>query len=77
MPYFVKQYHRAPPVTETVPVDESLPRACVIGAGSSGIAAAKQLYLAGVPFDCFCFSAQSIPTCRGCSSSASYRPSAR
>lgn len=53
MPYFVKQSHRAPAVTEPVPVDESLPRACVIGAGSSGIAAAKQLYLAGVPFDCF------------------------
>ena len=53
MPYFVKQSHRAPAVTEPVPVDESLPRACVIGAGSSGIAAAKALYLAGVPFDCF------------------------
>lgn len=33
--------------------DPSLPRACVIGAGSSGIAAAKQLYEARVPFDCF------------------------
>jgi cation diffusion facilitator CzcD-associated flavoprotein CzcO len=33
--------------------DESLPRACVIGAGSSGITAAKHLYLAGIPFDCF------------------------
>jgi len=53
MPYFVKQSHRAPAVTEPVPVDDSLPRACVIGAGSSGIAAVKQLYLAGVPFDCF------------------------
>ena len=53
MAYLVKQSHRAPAVTSPVPVDESLPRACVIGAGSSGIAAAKQLYLAGVPFDCF------------------------
>jgi cation diffusion facilitator CzcD-associated flavoprotein CzcO len=33
--------------------DESLPRVCVIGAGSSGLAAAKALYLARVPFDCF------------------------
>jgi dimethylaniline monooxygenase (N-oxide forming) len=33
--------------------DESLPRACVIGAGSCGIAAAKALYEARVPFDCF------------------------
>src|SRR6478735_130305 len=53
MAYLVKQSHRAPAVTSPVPVDESLPRACVIGAGSGGIAAAKQLYLAGIPFDCF------------------------
>ncbi|HSU03788.1 MAG TPA: NAD(P)-binding domain-containing protein [Nocardioides sp.] len=53
MAYLVKQSHRAPAVTAPVPVDESLPRACVIGAGSSGIAAAKQLYLAGIGFDCF------------------------
>jgi dimethylaniline monooxygenase (N-oxide forming) len=33
--------------------DESLPRACVIGAGSCGITAAKALYEARVPFDCF------------------------
>ena len=33
--------------------DPSLPRACVIGAGSCGITAAKGLYEAGVPFDCF------------------------
>jgi dimethylaniline monooxygenase (N-oxide forming) len=33
--------------------DESLPRACVIGAGSCGIAAAKALYEARIPFDCF------------------------
>ena len=33
--------------------DASLPRACVIGAGSCGIAAAKVLYEARIPFDCF------------------------
>jgi dimethylaniline monooxygenase (N-oxide forming) len=31
----------------------SLPRACVIGAGSSGIAAIKALHERGIPFDCF------------------------
>ena len=36
MAYLVKQSHRAPAVTSPVPVDESLPRACVIGAGSVG-----------------------------------------
>ncbi len=30
-----------------------LPTACVIGAGSSGIAAAKALHERGIPFDCF------------------------
>jgi cation diffusion facilitator CzcD-associated flavoprotein CzcO len=30
-----------------------LPNVCVIGAGSSGIAAAKALHERGVPFDCF------------------------
>jgi dimethylaniline monooxygenase (N-oxide forming) len=29
-----------------------LPRACIIGAGSSGIAAAKALHERGIPFDC-------------------------
>ncbi|WP_374456301.1 NAD(P)-binding domain-containing protein [Nocardioides sp.] len=53
MAYLVKQSHRAAAVTAPVPVDASLPRACVIGAGSSGITAAKHLYLAGIPFDCF------------------------
>jgi cation diffusion facilitator CzcD-associated flavoprotein CzcO len=31
----------------------TLPRTCIIGAGSSGIAAAKALHERGVPFDCF------------------------
>ncbi len=53
MAYLVRPDHLADAVTAPVPVNESLPRACVIGAGSSGIAAAKALYLAGVPFDCF------------------------
>ena len=30
-----------------------LPRTCIIGAGSSGIAAAKALHERGIPFDCF------------------------
>jgi dimethylaniline monooxygenase (N-oxide forming) len=30
-----------------------LPRACIIGAGSSGIAAAKALHERAIPFDCF------------------------
>jgi dimethylaniline monooxygenase (N-oxide forming) len=34
-------------------VANSLPRACIIGAGSSGIAAAKALLDRGIPFDCF------------------------
>jgi len=51
--YLVKPRDLAPAVHQLVPPDPSLPRACVIGAGSSGIAAAKALYLAGVPFDCF------------------------
>jgi dimethylaniline monooxygenase (N-oxide forming) len=33
--------------------DQSLPRACVIGAGCTGITAAKALCEARVPFDCF------------------------
>ncbi|WP_228266456.1 SDR family NAD(P)-dependent oxidoreductase [Ornithinimicrobium ciconiae] len=53
MPYLVTQRHRAPAVTAPVVPDPSLPRVCIIGAGSSGLAAAKSLYLAGVPFDCF------------------------
>lgn len=53
MPYLVRQRDLAPAVTAPIPADPSLPRACVIGAGSSGLAAAKALYAAGVPFDCF------------------------
>lgn len=51
--YFVKQSHRAPAVTAPIPVRNSGKRACIIGAGSSGLAAAKALYLAGIDFDCF------------------------
>ena len=53
MAYLVKPEHLAEPVTVSIPVNESLPRTAVIGAGSSGIAAAKALYGAGIPFDCF------------------------
>jgi dimethylaniline monooxygenase (N-oxide forming) len=35
------------------PASTSLPSVCVIGAGSSGIAAAKALHERGIPFDCF------------------------
>ena len=53
MPYFVRPSHRASAVTEPLDADPALPHVCVIGAGSSGLAAAKALYLARVPFDCF------------------------
>ncbi|MCB1273379.1 MAG: NAD(P)-binding domain-containing protein [Leucobacter sp.] len=53
MSYLVKPEHRGAAVTAPIPSDPSLPRTCIIGAGSSGIAAAKALYVAGVPFDCF------------------------
>jgi cation diffusion facilitator CzcD-associated flavoprotein CzcO len=43
----------APRRLAPVPENPNLPRVCIIGAGSSGIALAKQLYEAGVPFDCF------------------------
>jgi hypothetical protein len=38
---------------ETAAADERAPRVCLIGAGSSGIAAAKALHERGIPFDCF------------------------
>jgi dimethylaniline monooxygenase (N-oxide forming) len=34
-------------------MSQQLPSVCVIGAGSSGIAAAKALHERGIPFDCF------------------------
>ena len=53
MPYLVKPEDQAPPTADRLDPNPRLPRACVIGAGSSGIAAAKALYAAGVPFDVF------------------------
>ena len=53
MPYSVRRRHRAPKVTAPIPPDDTLPRVCIIGAGSSGIAAAKILYTSAIPFDCF------------------------
>ncbi len=53
MAYFVRQKHRAPKVTTPPEADESLPKVCIIGAGSSGIAAAKALSEKRVPFDWF------------------------
>ena len=44
---------RPPPRTEPFEPDPALPRVCVIGAGSSGITAAKSLNEARIPFDCF------------------------
>jgi cation diffusion facilitator CzcD-associated flavoprotein CzcO len=52
LPYQVRPRHHAGERAAR-PVDPMLPRVCVIGAGSSGIAAAKGLHEAGVPFDCF------------------------
>ena len=49
MPYNVKQEHRAPKVTAPIPPNPALPRVCVIGAGASGLAAAKALYTQGSP----------------------------
>lgn len=43
----------APRCERPVPEDDRLPRVCIIGAGGSGLALAKTLYQAGVPFDCF------------------------
>jgi dimethylaniline monooxygenase (N-oxide forming) len=53
MRYLVRPEDLAPPVSDRLEPDPRLPRACVIGAGSSGLAAAKALYEARVPFDCF------------------------
>lgn len=43
----------APRSVTPIAVNHELPRVCIIGAGASGIAMAKTLYQAGVPFDCF------------------------
>ena len=53
MSYLVKPQDRAPARRDPLVPDDSLPTTCVIGAGSSGIAAAKALYEARLPFDCF------------------------
>ncbi|MDN6177905.1 MAG: NAD(P)-binding domain-containing protein, partial [Micrococcaceae bacterium] len=53
MSYFVKERDRAPAATQPIPANPSLPRTCVIGAGSSGLAAVKALHQAAVPVDCF------------------------
>ena len=43
----------APRCLEPVAENTGLVRVCIIGAGAAGAALAKNLYLAGVPFDCF------------------------
>lgn len=53
MGYLVKQKDKAPARHTRIEPDMSLPRVCVIGAGSSGIAAAKALYEAAIPFECY------------------------
>lgn len=53
MAYSVKQRHKAPANLAPIPPDPALPKACIIGAGSSGLAAAKTLYENQIPFDCF------------------------
>lgn len=52
MAYLVRARDRAPARTAPAP-DPGLPRACVIGAGPSGLAATKALSAAQVPVDCF------------------------
>ncbi|UVI36821.1 flavin-containing monooxygenase [Brevibacterium spongiae] len=53
MAYMIRQGRRAPAHTAPIAPDPSLPKVCIIGAGSSGIAAAKTLYTSAIPFDCF------------------------
>jgi dimethylaniline monooxygenase (N-oxide forming) len=53
MGYTVKGAPAPPRPEGAIEPDPALPRGCVIGAGSSGITAAKALYEARVPFDCF------------------------
>lgn len=63
--YLVKGEPGPPRPEGAIPPDPRFPRACVIGAGSCGIAAAKALYEARVPFDCF----EQGPVVGGCGSS--------
>ncbi len=42
----------APSANGSVPASAALPKVCIVGAGSSGIAAAKALLDRGIPFDC-------------------------
>lgn len=53
MAYLVKQKDKTPARRNRIEPDSSHPRVCVIGAGSSGIAAAKALYEAAIPFECY------------------------
>ncbi len=53
MPYRVRDSHRAPATTAPILANPGAPRVCVIGAGSSGLAATKTLYHAGIGVDCF------------------------
>ena len=53
MPYLVRGEPAPGRAEAAIEPDPSLPSACVIGAGSCGIAAAKALYEARIPFDCF------------------------
>lgn len=53
MRYWVKGEPPPPRAEGAIEPDPALPRACVIGAGSSGITVAKALYEARAPFDCF------------------------
>ncbi|MGM0710163.1 MAG: flavin-containing monooxygenase [Actinomycetota bacterium] len=53
MAYMIRQGRRAPAPTAPIAPDPSQPKVCIIGAGSSGIAAAKTLYTSAIPFDCF------------------------
>lgn len=53
MAYLVRGEPAASRPEGAIEPDPSLPRACVIGAGSCGIAAAKALYEARIGFDCF------------------------
>jgi cation diffusion facilitator CzcD-associated flavoprotein CzcO len=53
MTYRVRPADLAAAVAGPIAPDPALPRACVIGAGPSGLAAAKALHQARIGFDCF------------------------